>query len=198
VHTLSALGDLLAAVPTLTPKPPSPGGTPAAAGASWWSGDWVGPTISAGIAGGLDYSAWGSSAIRDRLAVFGYYAATVGFALLVGWTAGVRAQFSDPQMQDVGAWIAGLSHLGMIAVFLGRPKIIAKNLRKLVRFHSADSDAARINGTLLGWTVVAALSAPLALGPMAGLVNGIGLITTHTWDGFVQLLNHFMTGRGTS
>jgi len=162
------------------------------------SGDWVGPTFAALLAGALDYSAAGAMAVRDRLAVMGYYASTLGFSILTGWTAGLRAYVGDPQWQIVGAWAAGLIHLAMLCVFFGRPKRLAKPLGVHMKFASADSKAVKINGTLLGWTVAAAASAPLALGPMATLIDAVGLGTTHVWAAVISAINSLMTGGRTA
>jgi hypothetical protein len=146
-------------------------------------GMWVGPFLVAVLAGALDYSAAGPAAVRDRIAVMGYYAAAVSFAALTGWTPLLRGMVVDYNWRMVGALVSVATHGALLVAFAGRPRALAGQLAAMVGLGMKVSDKARLNQTLIGWTVAAALSAPLAgTGGWGRVVDGVATVTTSAWS----------------
>jgi hypothetical protein len=146
-------------------------------------GMWVGPFLVAVLSGALDYSAAGPTAIRDRVAVMGYYAAAISFAQLLGWTPFLRAEVVDYNWRMVGALASLVTHGALLVAFAGRPRALAAQLASMVGLGGKASDRARLNQTLLGWTVAAALSAPLAgTGGWGRVVDWVATVTTGAWS----------------
>jgi hypothetical protein len=159
------------------------------------TGEWVGPLVVGLLAGLLDYSAAGPVALRDRVAVMGYYACTVSMSAVLGWTGYIRGEVQDYNWLMIGALISLVAHGALLVVFLGRPKTLAKALSKPLRWNSADSNAVKINQTLLGWTVTAGLAAPLSGTQGFGhLVDGIAGVTTGAWSSIVTAVLHWLGG----
>lgn len=146
-------------------------------------GLWVGPFLVAVLSGALDYSAAGPAAVRDRIAVMGYYAAAVSFAAILGWTPIIRAEVVDYNWRMIGALASLATHGALLIAFAGRPRALAVQLAGMVKLGGKTSDQARINQTLLGWTVAAALSAPLAgTGGWGRVVDTVATVTTSVWS----------------
>jgi hypothetical protein len=164
------------------------------------SGAWVGPLIVGMLAGALDYSAAGAGAWRDRVAVAGYYACAVSMSAILGWTDYIRgAVAGDYNWTMIGAVISLITHgallLAMFGTMLGPTRAISKQMQARVKFASGDSKAAKINQTLLGWTVAAAASAPLS--GDAGWGSTVDLIATGCtglWGGIVGVVMHWLGG----
>jgi hypothetical protein len=147
------------------------------------TGTWVGPFLVAVLAGALDYSAAGPASIRDRIAVMGYYAAAISFAALTGWTPLLRDMITDYNWRMVGALVSLATHGALLIAFAGRPRALAGQLASVVELGGKTSDHARLNQTLIGWTVAAALSAPLAgTGGWGRVVDGVATVTTGAWS----------------
>lgn len=154
------------------------------------TGTWVGPLLVGAAAGLLDYSAAGPAAVRDRIAVAGYYASAVSFAELTGWTPWIRATVATYDWRMVGA-LANLITVGaLLIVWVGRPKAVAGQLGAKIGFGTTGSKAAaKINQTLLGWTVAAALTSPMAgTGGWGSVVDWITTATTGMWSAIVRAL----------
>jgi hypothetical protein len=159
------------------------------------AGAWVGPLVVGLLSGALDYSGAGPVALRDRAAVAGYYAAGVSFAAILGWTPFIRDQVTDYNWQMVGALISLVTHGALLICWVNWPRAAAKALSKKTKFASADSAAAKINQTLLGWTLVAALSAPLSGdGGWGHVVDVIATGTTGLWSAIVSTVLHWLGG----
>jgi hypothetical protein len=146
-------------------------------------GMWVGPFLVALLSGALDYSAAGPASVRDRIAVMGYYAAAISFAALLGWTPFLRDMITDYNWRMVGACVSVATHGALMVAFVGWPRALAAQLASMVKLGMKASDKARLNQTLLAWTVAAALSAPLAGTGWWGLVvDRIATVTTSVWS----------------
>jgi hypothetical protein len=167
--------------------------TIAATGAA---GAWVGPAVVGGVGGFVDYVGGKASVVRDRIAVVFYYAAVISFAELLGWNPWIRSQVGgDYSWRMVGAVASLITHGCLVVVWLGWPKQWAKGLSKRLRFASSDSEANKINQTLLGWTTAAALTAPLSGDAGWGhIVRLIGEWTTATPGHVVTWLFHWLGG----
>lgn len=160
------------------------------------SGTWIGPLLVGLASGGLDYSAAGPAALRDRVAVAGYFASAVSFAELTGWTPWIRGAFASYDWRVFGA-VANLAVMGaLLIVWIGRPRKLAAQLAGVVKFAGTDSQAAKINQTLLGWTITAALTSPLAGdGTWGRIVDSITTATTGFWGATVgALINQWLGG----
>lgn len=148
---------------------------------------------------GLDWSALGQAALRDRIAAAGYYAGTVAVISIFGWTATVQSWFSGSWSWELaGSAIAAAMHVSLVIAMLGaRAKTLkgmSKKLRDLIHMEHADSSANRINSTLLGWSVAAATSSVLARGPMAGFVHFVGAALTGIWAWLANVIIGWIGG----
>jgi hypothetical protein len=147
------------------------------------TGMWVGPFVVAVLAGALDYSAAGPASIRDRIAVMGYYAAAVSFAQILGWTPLIRAEVVDYNWRMIGALVSLITHGALLICWFGWPRALAAHLASMVKLGGKTSDQVRLNQTLIGWTIAAALSAPLAgTGGWGRVVDGVATVTTGAWS----------------
>lgn len=162
-------------------------------------GEWIGPMLVAGLAGGLDYSAAGPARLRDRVAVIGYYAAAVSFAAILGWTGYIRGEVHSYSWVMAWAVASLVTHaallLAMFGELFGWFRAVSKKIGKAVGFASGDSTAAKINGKLLGWTLAAAITAPMSgTGGWGHLVDQIVSGTTGAWSGIVTVVQHWLGG----
>ena len=164
------------------------------------AGAWVGPLLVGLAAAGLDYSAVGPHAMRDRFAVAGYYAAAISFVYLLGLATWEESAFGDYNWRMLGAVASLITHgallLAMFGSLIGPTRTLATTMQAKVKFASADaSGATKINQKLLGWTVGAALTAPLSGNAgWGGLVSGIASATTGIWGSVVSAVMHFLGG----
>jgi hypothetical protein len=164
------------------------------------TGAWVGPLLVGLAAAGLDYSAAGPTAWRDRFAVAGYYAAAISFVYLLGlaeWEqAAIRGNYNWRMLGAVASLAThGALLLAMFGGLIGPTRTLATAVAGRVNFLSEDSKKAKVNQTLLGWTAAAAVSAPLAgTGGWGGLVAGIASLTTGMWSGVVTAVMHWLGG----
>jgi hypothetical protein len=159
------------------------------------AGAWVGPLIVGALAGGLDYSAAGSAALRDRVAVPGYYAAAVSFCFLLGLAQWEQATITDYNWRMIWGTVSVVTHGCLLVCWFGRPARLAKALGKITKFAGTDSSAAKINQTLLGWTVAAAVTAPMSGdGGWGSIVATIAQATTGIWSSAVTLYFHWIGG----
>lgn len=160
------------------------------------TGAWVGPLIVGGAAAALDYSAAGATALRDRIAVMGYYASAVSFVYLLGFSTWITSLIdTDYNWRMAGACFSLVTHGALLVCWFNWPKALVKGLAKRLKWASADSAAAKINQTLLGWTVAAALSSPLSgSGGWGKVVNAIAGFTTGIWSWIVAALFHWLGG----
>lgn len=160
------------------------------------TGAWVGPVAVGLLAGALDYSAAGSGAIRDRVAVMGYYACTLSMAAILGWTGWIRGQIGGSyDWRMAGAVASLITHGALLVCFFGRPTAIAKQLSKKIGFNSGASSSAKINQPLLGWTVAAALTAPLSGEQGWGrVVDAIATACTGIWGALVNVVFSWLGG----
>jgi hypothetical protein len=164
------------------------------------AGAWVGPLLVGLTAAALDYSAVGPHAMRDRLAVAGYYAAAISFVYLLGLATWEQAMFSDYNWRMLGAVASLITHgallLAMFGTLIGPTRTLAKSLQARVKFAVAEvSGATKINQPLLGWTIAAAVTAPLAGDAgWGGFVAGIASATTGLWSGVVSVVMHWLGG----
>jgi hypothetical protein len=193
---------LLAEIAAATPSPsPSPG--PAAAPAHalqvavGQGGEWFGPCLVLALSLALDWSALGSTALRDRIAAAGYYAASVAMISIFAWDDDIQSWFGGSwSWQLTGSAIAAVMHVALaLAMFGSRwkwSKGVSKKIREAIHMEHADSTANRINGTLLSSSVAAGASSVLARGPMAGFVHFVAAALTGFWawlgNGAVHLL----------
>lgn len=194
---LHVLAELAAATPTPTPPDvPLPGlpvlpdlsGLPHSQPVTiGQSGAWIGPLALGLLAGLLDYSAAGSGALRDRVAVVGYYASAVSMFAILGlrWTPS-----ADYSWRMAFAVASLITHGALLICWLGRPTAVAKQLSKKLAFNSGASSSAKINQTLLGWTVAAAFTAPLSGNQGWGRVVDT-IVTATTGAGAVVLNSVF-------
>jgi len=158
-------------------------------------GSWVGPLAFGLLAGVLDYSAAGPSAIRDRVAVVGYYASAVSFAALLGLSDWMRDTTTAYDWRMAAAIASLITHGALIVVWVGWPKPFAKQLAKTVQWGGAASSAAKINQTLLGWTIAAAITAPMAGDQGWGtVVDGIASMTTGLWSALAGAILGWLGG----
>jgi hypothetical protein len=160
------------------------------------TGAWVGPLAVGLLAGALDYSAAGPGAIRDRFAVMGYYACAISMAAILGWTGWIRDMIGTSyDWRMVGAVASLITHGALLVCFFNRPTAIAKVLSKKIGFNSGASSSAKINQTLLGWTVAAALTASLSGEQGWGrVVDSIATATTGLWGGLVNIVFTWLGG----
>jgi hypothetical protein len=160
------------------------------------TGAWVGPLIVGAAAGALDYSAAGPAAIRDRLAVAGYFASAVSFAELLGWSGWIRSTVATYDWRMLGALVNLVTLGALVVVMAGRPKALAGQLATVMKFAGTESKAAaKINQTLLGWTVAAALTAPLAGdGEWGAVVQWVAEITTGMWSAIATAVLTWLGG----
>jgi hypothetical protein len=164
------------------------------------TGAWVGPLLVGLTAAGLDYSAIGPTAWRDRLAVAGYYAAAISFVYLLGLAQWEQAAFAgNYNWRMLGACTSLATHgallLSMFGTLIGPTRTLANAVAGRVHFLSEDSKKAKVNQTLLGWSVAAAVTAPLSgTGGWGGLVSGIASLTTGMWSGVVTVVMHWLGG----
>lgn len=164
------------------------------------TGAWVGPLLVGLAAAGLDYSAVGSDAWRDRFAVAGYYASAVSFAWLLGLAGWERELVaSDYNWRMIGACASLATHgallLAMFGSMIGPTKVLAASLAARLKFAGTESKAAKINQVLLGWTVSAGITAPLSGDAGWGrIVDGIATATTGTWGALIHMLFRWLGG----
>lgn len=160
------------------------------------AGAWVGPVLVGGAAAGLDYTAAGPVAVRDRIAVMGYYASAISFVYLLGFSGWITGMVDpDYNWRMLGALVSLVAHGALLVCFFGWPKALAKALAKRLKWTGADSQAAKINQTLLGWTVVAACSSPLSgSGGWGTVVSAIARTTTGVWGSLASAIFKWLGG----
>jgi hypothetical protein len=163
------------------------------------TGAWVGPLLVGLAAAALDYSAIGPHAMRDRFAVAGYYAAAISFVYLLGLATWEQRVFSDYNWRMLGAVASLITHgallLAMFGDLFGPTRALARNVQSRVKFATESSGLTKVNQPLLGWTVAAAASAPLAgTSGWGGVVAWIASATTGLWSGLVSVVMHWLGG----
>jgi hypothetical protein len=164
------------------------------------AGAWIGPLLVGLAAAVLDYSAIGPHAMRDRLAVAGYYAAAISFVYLLGLATWEQSAFHDYNWRMLGAVASLITHgallLAMFGTIIGPTRTLAKNVQARVKFAVAEtSGATKVNQPLLGWTVAAAVTAPLSgTSGWGGFVAGIASATTGLWSGIVSVVMSWLGG----
>lgn len=157
---------------------------------------WIGPLAVGGIGAGLDYSAPGNAAVRDRFAVIFYYACFVSFGEILGWNPWIKEQIGDDYNWRMIGGVASLVVTGaLLVVFFNRPKKLAARLSGRLNFASTDSDAIKINQTLVAWVAAAAATAPLSGdGGWGHVVELIGVWCTGWPGAVVSWLFHLLGG----
>jgi len=161
------------------------------------AGAWIGPLLVGGLAAALDASAIGKHAWRDRFAVAGYYAAAISFVTLLGLATWEQTAFSDYNWRMAGAVASLITHgallLAMFGGLIGPTRTLSADLAKKVKFGSEAT--AKVNQTLLGWTIAAAVTAPLSgESGWGGVVTSIASATTGLWGGVVGVVMHWLGG----
>jgi len=192
---LHLLAELAAATPT-----PHPAAAPAVTVAVHvgQAGEWFGPVVVLVAALILDWSALGSVALRDRIAVAGYYSAALSMISIFGWQHTVQGWFDGSwSWQLAGSALAFIAHAGLVLAMIGSrfkwSGALATKVHGLIHMQHKDSTANRINGTLLGSSAMAAASSVLARGPLAGFVAFVAHILTGVWS---WLAERIVTGLG--
>jgi hypothetical protein len=161
------------------------------------AGAWIGPLLVGGLAAALDASAIGAHAWRDRIAVCGYYAAAISFVTLLGLAGWERSMFTDYNWRMAGAVASLVTHgallLAMFGGLIGPTRALSAEIAKKIKF---GSDAtAKVNQTLLGWTVAAAVTAPMAgTGGWGAVVDAIAAGTTGMWGAIVGTVMSWLGG----
>lgn len=161
------------------------------------AGQWIGPLLVGGLAAALDASAFGAHAWRDRIAVAGYYASTISFVTLLGLAEWERSMFVDYNWRMAGALASLATHgallIAMFGGMIGPTRALSTSLATKVKF---GTDAtAKVNQTLLGWTVTAAVTAPLSgTGGWGGIVDAIAAATTGMWGALAGFVMHWLGG----
>jgi hypothetical protein len=201
--------ELLAATPTPSPTgSPAPGATAttrdAAAAAAGivrvgQPGGWFGPAVVGLIAGLLDYSAFGPHAMRDRVAVIGYYACGISFSYLLGFAQWEQAQITTPDWRMAWGVVSLITHgallLAMFGHFFEWTKKVAEKIAKRLQFAGTKSAAIAINGTLLSWTLAAVATAPMSGKAGWGyVVQEIAYGCTSVWGLIVGVLEAWLGG----
>jgi hypothetical protein len=163
------------------------------------AGTWVGPLLVGAAAGALDYSAIGPHAMRDRLAVIGYYASAVSFVHLLGLAEWERSMVTDYNWRMIGALASLITHGALLlAMFGGRlawTKALAAAVAGRLKFDSEASKAAKVNTALVGWAVAAAVAAPLSgQAGWGAVVDWIGGATTGMWSGIARFILSWFGG----
>jgi len=154
---------------------------------------WVGPTVTGGIAGVVDYAFPGKRSWVDRVAAIGYYACVLSFVHILGFAAWEQ-DLLDSDRRIFGSAAAFLAHVILVfALFghlipwcrgsgLGWAKFIGVNA---ARTPSASASArtgspmpeGRINTRIVYCTSLAAALAPLAAGNVVWLTDAFANLT---------------------
>jgi hypothetical protein len=199
-----AAEQLLAASPSPSPQPGATAVTRDAAAAAAGivrvgdPGGWIGPLIIGAAAGFLDHSAVGPHAMRDRVAVIGYYACGISFSYLLGfaeWEQGL----TDPNWRMAWAVVSLVTHgallLAMFGQYFGWTQKLQAWAAKRLQFAGTKSAAIGINGTLLGWTLAAVGTAPLSgHGGWGAVVEEIAYGCTSIWGVILAALETWLGG----
>jgi hypothetical protein len=163
------------------------------------TGAWVGPLLVGAVAGALDYSAIGPHAMRDRLAVIGYYASAVSFVHLFGLAEWERSVITDYNWRMIGALASLVTHSALLLAMFGSriawTRAIAAAVAARLKFDSEASKAVKVNTALVGWSVTAAAVAPLSgRAGWGAVVDWIGGATTGLWSVIVGFILSWFGG----
>ena len=117
------------------------------------TGAWVGPLLVGLAAAALDYSAVGPHAMRDRVAVAGYYASAISFVYLLGLAGWEKTTFADYNWRMIGACASLATHgallLAMFGTLIGPTRTLAKSMQAKVKFATEASGMTKVNQPLL-------------------------------------------------
>lgn len=172
---------MLAAILAAAPVPGPPVPLPPSVGPV---GEWFLPAVIIGMALGLDASAAGAAAKRDRLAAGLTYTGALGLIAVYQWADEIQGWFGESWSWRVfGSAISVLAHAGLVVVLLGeymeKTKRIAAFLGPKVGVDGKmSSQVGKINTKLHLWATAAACSYVLARGDAGALPGFIGTSLT--------------------
>jgi hypothetical protein len=174
----------------VSPSPSPTGGSKAVAPAApinvrvGEAGEWFGPAVVLAIGLGLDISAAGDSAKRDRAAAVLTYCATLGFISIYKWSEAIQGWFDDTwSWKLAGSFLAVAAHVLFVAVLVGDwskyTKRVGGKLGPKIGLNSKESnEVGKLNTKLHIAAAIAAGSYVLARGDAAWIPHTIGGVLT--------------------
>ncbi|MDQ1249627.1 MAG: hypothetical protein QG597_4002 [Actinomycetota bacterium] len=184
LHLLDVVNTIAAVTPSPSPTDTGPALAPAAPMKIKVGevGQWFGPAIVLVIAIGIDFSAAGDAAKRDRIAAVFTYCSALGFISIYRWSEAIQGWFDDSWSWALtGSALAVIAHVLFVAILIGdaskRTKRVSAKLGPLVGIASKESNAVgKFNTRLHIAAVITAATCVLARGDSAWIPHTIGRV----------------------